>query len=175
MKLKIQLLMIKIIKVKKNSIFLFAVNFFCFFEVIGQLEINPIKINNPVAIYANISAGLPISILNKNSSEIIKNDLKMNYNINKSTSVSSGIVISNLKNNFGGKFNFSFISQTYNNDSLIMNLNLTSYVLGLNYCFDPLNNRTEITNNFCNYVYGKKAHRGGKIKHPSRSREKWSE
>ena len=119
-------------RVKKNST-LFVIYFLCLFGVKGQNDHNSIKINNPIGIYANISAGYPISILNKDSREIIKNDLKMNYNINKSTSVSSGIVISNLKNNFGGKFNFSFISQTYNNDSLIMNLNLSSFVLGLNY------------------------------------------
>lgn len=120
---------------KTTKIFLLSFSFLFVNKINGQVESNFVKINNPIGIYANISAGLPISVLNTSAKNIIKNELNMNYSLSNSNSISCGAVISNLKNKFGGRFNFNFVNQSYKNDSLSLNLNLTSLVIGVNYRF----------------------------------------
>ena len=99
----------------------------------GQTNNESVKMNNPLGIYFNGTFGYPISFLTNDARNIIKNDLNLKLDLNNSLTYSVGTLFSNLKNNFGGKFCFSFLNQTFKNDSLLLNLDLLSMNFGLNY------------------------------------------
>ena len=118
---------------QSKCIIILIFQFLVSISILGQTNNESVKMNNPLGIYINGTFGYPISYLSNDARSIIKNDLNLKLDLNNSITSSAGILFSNLKNNFGGKFCFSYIDQTYKSDSLLLNLDLLSMNFGLNY------------------------------------------
>ena len=102
-------------------------------SIIGQTNNEPLRINDPLRIYINGTFGYPISFLTNDARNIIKNDLNLKLDFNNSLTYSVGTLFSSAKNNFGGKFCFSYLDQSFKSDSLILSLDLLSMNFGINY------------------------------------------
>jgi hypothetical protein len=102
-------------------------------SILGQTNNESLRINDPLRIYINGTFGYPISFLTDDARNIIKNDLNLKLDFNNSLTYSVGTLFSNVKNNFGGKFCFSYLDQSFKSDSLLLNLDLLSMNFGLNY------------------------------------------
>jgi hypothetical protein len=118
-------------KIKKICILIFVL--LLKYKINSQIDLTSEINKSPYKIYFDVSAGLPISLVAKDAKNVILNKLNLVSDANNFASVSSGIKLSNIKTNMGGKFKFSYMSNYFKNDSLSMNLSLTSFALGFGY------------------------------------------
>jgi hypothetical protein len=112
---------------------MFILQFFVSSSLFAQVDRESVKKNNPTRNYYNVAFGYPISFINKEASSILKNDMNLKVNLNNTFTSSFGTMISNVKNNFGGKFCVNLLNQAYKSDSLELRLSLYSLTFGLNY------------------------------------------